>query len=30
MHKFLAEQAKADALPLSDLIGRDTIYQNIR
>ena len=27
--QIAAEQAKADALPLSDLMGRDSIYQNI-
>ncbi len=27
--QIAAEQAKADALPLSDLMGRDAIYQNI-
>ncbi|MEY2646042.1 MAG: preprotein translocase subunit SecA, partial [Bacteroidota bacterium] len=27
--QIAAEQSKADALPLSDLMGRDSIYQNI-
>jgi len=27
--QIASEQAKADALPLSDLMGRDSIYQNI-